>query len=209
MREASSPSGSLSAWALPGPGRPAHTHHAQVAQQPVAPGRLGEAAQPAAGDVEVPAEPQEPQQQVEEEEEQGEEERRHGIQAEGGLLQSQKAQHMFRDGQHPGGTTWGRGQCRWKPPSSHLYAIGTCTVTCGVKHGVPGTQQVRNTCEFQMPRVHLSPALSSGLHQLAGWMHHMPSALTLQDIPPDFSAPAAGQSAGKVRHALPPKQSHQ
>lgn len=79
MREANSPSGSLNGWDLPRPARPAHTHHAQVAQQPVAPGRLGEAAQPAAGDVEVPTEPQAPQQQVEEEEEQGEEEHGHGI----------------------------------------------------------------------------------------------------------------------------------
>lgn len=87
--------------AQPCPARP--THHAQVAQQPVAPGRLGEAAQPATGDVELPGEPQEPQQQAEEEEEQGEQDHRHGIQAEGGLLQPQKVQQVFRDGQHPGG----------------------------------------------------------------------------------------------------------
>lgn len=83
-----------------------------MAQQPVAPGWLGEAAQAAAGDVEAPAEPQELHQQAEEEEEQGEEKHRHGIQAEGGLLHAQEVQQVFCDGQHPGGTHRTGGQCK-------------------------------------------------------------------------------------------------
>lgn len=75
-----------------------------MAQQPAAPGRLGEAAQSAAGDIEVPAEPQELQQQTEEEEEQGEKEPGQGIQTERCLLQSQEVQQVLCDGQHPGGT---------------------------------------------------------------------------------------------------------
>lgn len=105
MREASSPSSSLNTWDPPSSAPPSplasHTHHAQVAQQPVAPRRLREAAQPAADNVEAPAEPQELQQQAEENQEQGEEQRRAGIQAEGSLLQSQEVQQVFCEGQHP------------------------------------------------------------------------------------------------------------
>lgn len=75
-----------------------------MAQQPVAPGWLGEAAQPTAGDVEAPAESQELQQQTEEEEEQGEKEPRQGIHTECRLLQSQEVKYVFCDRQHPGET---------------------------------------------------------------------------------------------------------
>lgn len=105
IREASSPSSSLNTWDPPSSAPPSPlapcTHHAQVAQQPVAPRWLREAAQPAADDIEAPAELQEPQQQAEENEEQGEEERRAGIQAEGSLLQAQEVQQVFCQGQHP------------------------------------------------------------------------------------------------------------
>lgn len=83
-----------------------------MAQQPVAPGWLREAAQAAAGDIETPAEPQELHQQAEEEEEQGEEEHRHSIQAERGLLHSQEVQQVFCDGQHPEGTDGMRGSVK-------------------------------------------------------------------------------------------------